>query len=1118
MTAHDSCPDLARWKQLLEGSLPEPEQLALHAHLEACPQCQQVLESLTAGGATWAAAAQHLAEAKPGDEPALRGVMVELEAAGGQPASKGRPGPGAEETLDFLSPPDTPGQLGRLGHYQVSEIIGRGGMGIVLKAFDEKLRRVVAIKVMAAVLASNATARKRFIREAQAAAAVRHEHVIDIHAVEEANGLPYLVMEYISGQSLQQRLNRTGPLEVKELLRIGMQTAAGLAAAHSLGLIHRDIKPANILLENGVERVKIADFGLARAVDDVSLTQSGLVAGTPEYMAPEQARGEEVDHRADLFSLGSVLYAMCTGRPPFRAGSTLALLKRVSEEIPRPIKQLNPDVPDSLTAIIDRLHAKDPADRFQSADEVAEILGQRLASLQQPVLGAGRPARIRRRRRWTVAAGILLCGLASLGLSEATGLTRVATTLLGIRKPSELASIQAGDQPGNTLVKGHDQPAAPAANGAFVLLASGKERPFDTLAEAVMHADDGVTIEVRGNGPFVGGPVRSTRAITIRAGKGFRPVLELNGEGIKAGATLLQADDRLVLEGLSLRLAGHGLPRLGSPVPPPDSPWPQLLGGRGPVHVANCSFFSDAIARSMHLGENPVLAVRNSQFVMAEAIVHQFSPTTRIDLDNNVLATWRMQPLMVPVDGTLRNAEYHLTHNTLLGEAGAVHILLNTPPAATAGDGKQATKPLHIQASANIFDGHDVALSLQFEALAPSLAEPKRIDEFLQRLMEWREESNLYADKAPLLRVWVKGGHGPARQWDTLADWKRVWRLAADDSRQGRARYQGGSKLYTAPEQLTPDDFRLRPDSAGYRAGKDGKDLGADIDLVGPGPAYERWKRTPAYQQWLKDTGQKHEVLPPEVQAVIARLKQLNPGFDGQVRPKFENGVVTELDIPAHHVADLSPLKTLSALKWLACRVEVAEQGPGELTDLSPLQGLHLTYFSCHNTRVSDLSPLQGMPLDVLYASRTKVQNLAPLAAMPLTVLSIGDTRVSDLSPLIRIPLKRLHIDRTQVEDLSALAGMPLEELKARETRIADLSPLKGMPLKGLFIHDTRVRDLSPLRGMPLEVIELRRSSVFDRDVIQQNLEVLRSLKSLTTIDDQPAADFLKHAEQGPPP
>src|SRR5438105_1605382 len=156
--------------------------------------------------------------------------------------------------------------------------------------------------------AAHGAMRRRFTREARAAAAVCHDHVVTIHHVDTAGSLPYLVMQYVPGPSLQERLDRNGPLELKEILRIGMQTAAGLAAAHAHGLIHRDVKPANILLEDDMERVKLTDFGLARAMDDVRITHSAVLAGTPQYMAPEQARGEPLDYRADLFSLGSVLY------------------------------------------------------------------------------------------------------------------------------------------------------------------------------------------------------------------------------------------------------------------------------------------------------------------------------------------------------------------------------------------------------------------------------------------------------------------------------------------------------------------------------------------------------------------------------------------------------------------------------------------------------------------------------------------------------------------------------------------------------------------------------------------------------------------------------------------
>ena len=239
-------------------------------------------------------------------------------------------------------------------------VIGQGGMGIVLKAFDSALDRAVALKVLAPQLAASGAARRRFAREARAAAAVVHEHVVAIHAVNSWRGLPYLVMQHVPGHSLQERIDRDGPLEIEDVLRIGMQAAAGLAAAHAQGLVHRDVKPSNILLEHGVERVKLTDFGLARAADDASVTQSGVLAGTPQYMAPEQANGDGVTFRSDLFSLGSVLYAMCAGRPPFRAETTMAVLRRICEQPPRSLREVNPQVPDWLAAIIAKLHAKDP--------------------------------------------------------------------------------------------------------------------------------------------------------------------------------------------------------------------------------------------------------------------------------------------------------------------------------------------------------------------------------------------------------------------------------------------------------------------------------------------------------------------------------------------------------------------------------------------------------------------------------------------------------------------------------------------------------------------------------------------------------------------------------------
>jgi serine/threonine protein kinase len=356
--------DPSRIRLLAEDRLPASEMGSLEDHLQNCPHCRASLDE-------WV------------DDDRWSGEVRQFL---GSDQTEYLPAhPTTDESLDFLAPSDWPDSLGRLGTYEVKGVLGRGGMGVVLKAFDPSLNRNVAIKVLSASFASCGAARRRFLREARAAAAVVHEHVVSVFAVVETSGLPFLVMEYVPGRSLQERLEAQGPLALPEILRIGMQTAAGLAAAHAQGLVHRDVKPANILLENGVERVRLTDFGLARAAADAAMTQSGLVAGTPHYMAPEQARGERTDHRADLFSLGSMLYAMCTGNPPFRAESALAVLRRVTDDRPRAIREINPEIPDWLEAIIGKLHVKEAAGRFESAQAVADLLGRCLAHVQQPL-------------------------------------------------------------------------------------------------------------------------------------------------------------------------------------------------------------------------------------------------------------------------------------------------------------------------------------------------------------------------------------------------------------------------------------------------------------------------------------------------------------------------------------------------------------------------------------------------------------------------------------------------------------------------------------------------------------------------------------------------------------
>jgi serine/threonine protein kinase len=381
MSAPLDCPAVEGWQAVLDETVPPEQRERYERHLESCPACQARLDRAEGCDDTMRHFFRQAGSsgAEPAD-PTLEQLLERMADA----TYLGRTAAADPIDLDFLRPADPPGVLGTLGEYEVKEVIGRGGMGVVLKAFDPALHRVVAIKVLAPALADSPDARRRFTREAQAAAAVCHDHIVAVHAVREADGLPYLVMQYVPGESLQEKLDRAGPLEAVDVVRIGVQTAQALAAAHAQGLIHRDVKPANILLEDGLARVKVTDFGLARMADDAGLTGAGVVAGTPAYMAPEQARGEQVDHRADLFSLGSVLYALCTGGPPFRGATPLAVLRQVSDGTQTPVRALNPEVPAWLESLVGRLLAKDPAGRFQSAAEVAALLEGYLAHLRQP--------------------------------------------------------------------------------------------------------------------------------------------------------------------------------------------------------------------------------------------------------------------------------------------------------------------------------------------------------------------------------------------------------------------------------------------------------------------------------------------------------------------------------------------------------------------------------------------------------------------------------------------------------------------------------------------------------------------------------------------------------------
>jgi serine/threonine protein kinase len=357
-----SCPAPHTLEQFALGKLPDFASATLNDHLAGCTICSDAVEGL------------------------------KKSSLGGQTGQNGAdPTRISTEQFPFLSRAENANELGRLGQYRILKVLGEGGMGIVFQAQDATLERLVALKVMKPQTSTSDVSRKRFNQEARAAASIQHDHIVTIYHVGEDNGIPYLAMPFLQGESLENRLRRSSRLPVAEILRIGREVAEGLAAAHARGMIHRDIKPANIWLEDlGSDippRVKILDFGLARVGGDQfqHLTRTGVVMGTPGYMAPEQARGlEGIDHRCDLFSLGCVLYHMATGREPFRGEDVMATLMALALEEPPPIRQFNPEAPQALADLVSKLMAKNPDERPTSIGGVCKALATMEQSLHQP--------------------------------------------------------------------------------------------------------------------------------------------------------------------------------------------------------------------------------------------------------------------------------------------------------------------------------------------------------------------------------------------------------------------------------------------------------------------------------------------------------------------------------------------------------------------------------------------------------------------------------------------------------------------------------------------------------------------------------------------------------------
>lgn len=812
----NACPGIERLQHLLDEQLSDEERPDVVAHVERCESCQTRLEEWTRFEMLGRPSSRSLDSAS---DTAVRSSSS--EAAVGM------------QRFSFLGPSRGEGELGWLAHYRVQRVLGEGGMGAVFLAEDMELRRPVALKVLKPELVQDVSARQRFLREARALAAMHDEHIITIYQVGQEQDLPFLAMEYLEGEPLDQRLRRELALPIREVLRIGRETAQGLAAAHAKGLVHRDIKPANLWLVAPTGQVKILDFGLALAPQDqIHLTRNGCVVGTPSYMAPEQARGESIDHRCDLFSLGCVLYHLATGSRPFVGETTMALLTALALDRPRPLRGLNTDCPVALEELVQNLLEKKPEDRPQSAQEVV----QSLQSLEPLLMGADVPEKTSPvksvpqalflptpatreqhvalpsstrnflpasgRSRWRLAV-TLPCGLAVCLIGLLIGFRSLEKTGPGPSTENGPGEKAANVRTISPIVK---EPAT-EGRGPFVLIrgSKGTQQKFEVLTEALSRAQLEDVIEVQGNGPFSLGRVHlQGKNLSLRAAPGYRPrFVSGAGDELRAGYWFGIDKGALDIQGCDFQISR---PNLG---------W--LKGGGGHWVIRDCQVVSAACPDQfgpsvISYTSGPELRCEDCFFLQWRAgvgILHDVAAGARLKLTNNLLVCLAGNTL-VGLHGR-GGQTVQLEGNTFV----AFPYMAPRHGCSLLAD-RRFAEAVTIQARGNLccfpggsFDGLPV-----FEAL-------------LNQRLHWRGERNYYAGLTANLAI-------PRRNSRGLAAWQNLAEQEKDSQEAPQVLFAW--QLLQLP---IPVDMLGALQSVLARHRDDSRaDFGPDLELVGTGEAY----------------------------------------------------------------------------------------------------------------------------------------------------------------------------------------------------------------------------------------------------------------------------------------
>jgi serine/threonine protein kinase/Leucine-rich repeat (LRR) protein len=995
-------------------------------------------------------------------------------------------------------------------------------MGVVYRAEDPQLKRPVALKAMLPTLGASESARKRFLREAQAAAAINHDNIVHIYQVGEDRGVPFMAMQFLDGEALEARLKRERPLPTAEVLRIGRETAEGLAAAHERGLIHRDIKPPNLWLEGPKGRVKILDFGLARAAgDEAHLTHTGAIIGTPAYMAPEQASATSVDQRCDLFSLGCVLYRMATGEMPFKGSDTMSLLAALALKDPPAPSSLNSRVPPELSDLVMRLLQKDPARRPASAHDVVERLtaiertfscqsgrpsaragesptsaGERPASAGDFVHPGHGPRSNKRRMAALIAAAVVLLG----GI--------VTAGLIILRTPDGDYVIETDDPDFAFQVN---------KNGGVTLEDRKTKRAYQMK---VLRREKGeFDLQVADDAE----QVFETKTFTIKRGEkvrlkaSFARKQDASSPTQQGSASAVVADDwmKAVAAMRPDRQLKAVMDKLKALNPGFDGKETHVFEADGDA-VIELHFCTDKVADI-----SPVRALTSLQKLTCAGTENR-----KIEPQGKLYGLGALKGLKL----TWLDCSFNGQLTSLGPLKGMPLIELHCNVTKVSNLSALEGMPLEI-------------LNIECQSLISDLSPLAHTR--LRSLAVWynrvRDLSPLKG--LPLERLGIRGTQvsdlTPLKNMQSLKSLDllatpvkdlsalkglRLTYLNCGDSQVSDLTPLKGMPLEvldivrTKVADLSPlKHLPLKYVNCVFKPERDAEILGSikTLETINDKPAEHVLGVSDA---WVKEVSAKSG--PEQLKTVIDKLKQLNPGFDGKETHAFDEAgqTVTELNFCTDKVTNISPVRALTNLQKLKCAGSNTPNAepPGQLDSLSALKGLKLTWLDCSFNRHSALGPLKGMPLTELHSNQTKVSDLSPLKGMKLTVLtcrlhSPGLEYVSDLSPLEGMPLEDLDLShQTLISDLSPLAHTRLRELVVCYSRVRDLSPLKGLPLEHLGIFGTKVSDLTPLKNMPsLTSLDIVETPVKDLSALE-GLRIAHLRCSWTPIKDLSALQGLR--------